>query len=82
MLKQKRFCGYRAYTARAEQLREGYDEVDDKDEEFAHPMNTTIIAGPRKTAQRGRIASHYEFAPHRFCAATALVPAYGRFEMD
>jgi hypothetical protein len=61
MLKQERFRGYGAYTARAEQLREGHQEVDEEDEEFAHPTNTTITAGPRKTARRGRIASHYEF---------------------
>ena len=65
MLKPKRLCGYGAYTTRAEQLREGYQEVDEEDEEFAHPSNTTITAGPRKSAQRGRIASHYEFAPPR-----------------
>jgi hypothetical protein len=52
MLKQKRFCGYGAYTAWAEQLREGYQEVDEEDEEFAHPTNPTSTADPRKTGQR------------------------------
>ena len=64
MLEQKRFCGYGAHTARAEQLREGHQEVDEEDEGFAHEANGSITASTRKTAQRGRIAPHYEFASH------------------
>jgi hypothetical protein len=66
MLEQKRFCGRGAYTARAEQLREGHEEVDEEDEEFAHLANSTITASPCKAARRGRIASRYEFASHRY----------------
>ncbi|MGZ9080025.1 MAG: hypothetical protein ACXW2A_17005 [Burkholderiales bacterium] len=36
--------------------------MDGEDEQFAHAANGTIIANAGNTAQRGRNASHYEFA--------------------
>ena len=36
MLEQQRFCGDGTYATRAEQLREGDQQVDGEDEEFAH----------------------------------------------
>jgi hypothetical protein len=49
--------------------------VDGEDEEFAHGANGTITAGNCKTARRGRIASHYEFAIHKRTRATTEVAA-------
>lgn len=63
MLEQERFCGYGAYTAGAE--REGHQKMDDEDEKIAHGANGTITASACKTARRGRIPSHYEFASYR-----------------
>jgi hypothetical protein len=65
MFEQKRLCGYGAYAARWEQLRDGDQQVHGKDEEFAHGANGTITTSTCKTARRRRIASHYEFASHR-----------------
>ena len=65
MFEQKRLCGDGAYAARAEQLCAGDQQVDGQDDEIAHRANGTIATSGGKTAQRGRIASHYEFAPHR-----------------
>jgi hypothetical protein len=39
--------------------------VDGKDEDFTHRANRAITAGTCKTARRGRVASHCEFATHR-----------------
>ena len=58
MLEQKRFRGDGAYTTWAEQLREGHQEVDGEDQEFAHGANGTITISACKTARRGRIASY------------------------
>jgi len=41
-----------------EQLGEGDQQADGKDEDFSHRANRTITAGTRKTARRVRIASH------------------------
>jgi hypothetical protein len=38
--------------------------VNGEEEDFAHGANGTITNSACKTAQRGRIASHYEFASH------------------
>lgn len=65
MFEQKRLSGDSPYTTRAEQLREGDQQVDGEDEEFAHGANGTITVSACKTARRVRIASHYEFATHR-----------------
>src|SRR5882672_6633980 len=40
--------------------------MDGEDEKFAHGANGTITTGTCKTARRRRIASHCEFAPHRY----------------
>jgi len=48
----------------AEELRNGDQQVDGKEEDFSHRANRTITAGTCKTARRLRIASHYEFATH------------------
>ena len=65
MLEKKRFCGYRAHTAGAEQLQEGDHPMDGENEEFAHRANRTMTASVGKTARRRRIRSYYEFASHR-----------------
>ena len=65
MFQQKRLCGDGSYAARADELRAGDQEVNDEDEQVAHEANGTITTGMCKTARRGRIASHYEFALHR-----------------
>ncbi len=62
MFEQKRLCGDGAYATWAEQLREGDQQVDGEDEEFAHGTNATMIASTRKTAQHTRIPSYCEFA--------------------
>jgi hypothetical protein len=71
MFEQKRLCGDGAYAARAEQLCAGDQQVDGEDDEIAHRANGTIATSGGKTAQRGRIASHYEFAPHSRKALSA-----------
>jgi hypothetical protein len=43
-------------------------QVDGEDDEIARRANGTITTSVCKTAQRGRIASHCEFAPHRHLA--------------
>jgi hypothetical protein len=43
--------------------------VDGEDEDVAHRVERTITAGTCKTARRVRVASHCEFATHRFWAA-------------
>lgn len=63
MFQQKRLRGDGSYAARADELRAGDQEVDGEDEQVALEANGTITTGMCKTARRGRIASHYEFAP-------------------
>ena len=41
VLQQQRLCGDGAYATRAEQLREGHEEVDREDDEVAHVANGT-----------------------------------------
>ena len=65
MFEQKRLRGDGAYPTWAEQLREGNQQVDCEDEEFAHGANATMIARVRKTAPHRRVPSYYEFATHR-----------------
>jgi hypothetical protein len=48
----------------AEELREGDQQVDGKDEDFSHRANRTMSASTCKAARRVRIASHCEFATH------------------
>jgi hypothetical protein len=55
----------RKFGHHADELRAGDQEVDGEDEQVAHEVNGTITTGMCKTARRGRIASHYEFALHR-----------------
>src|ERR1700676_2456167 len=81
VFEQKRLCGDGAYAARAEQLCAGDQQVDGQDDEIAHRANGTIATSGGKTAQRGRIASHYEFAPHTLSRLPTevrgtLVPLY------
>ena len=64
MLEQKRLCGDRSYTTWAEKLREGYEQVNGEDEEFAHGANGTTTAIVCKTARHRRISSYCEFATH------------------
>jgi hypothetical protein len=64
MFQQKRLRGDGSYAARADELRAGDQEVDGEDEQVAHEADGTITTGMCKTARRGRIASHYEFALH------------------
>ena len=65
MLEQQRLGGDGADATGAEELREGDQQVDGKDQDVTHPANRTITAGTCKTARRVRIASHWEFATHR-----------------
>jgi methylmalonyl-CoA mutase cobalamin-binding domain/chain len=65
MFKQKRLCGYGAYTTWAEQLRDGDQQVDGEDQDFAHGANRSMTASARKTAPHRRIPPYYEFATHR-----------------
>jgi hypothetical protein len=53
VLQQQRLCGDGTDATWAEQLREGDEEVDRGDEEFAHVANATILAGDCKTARNG-----------------------------
>ena len=64
MLEQKRLCGDCAYTTWAEQLREGDQQVDGEDQDFAHGANRSMTASARKTAPHRRIPPYYEFATH------------------
>ena len=52
MFEQKRLRGDSAYTTWAEQFREGDEEVDGENEEFARGANRTMTASARKTAPR------------------------------
>jgi len=69
MFEEKGLSGNSPYTTWAEQLREGDQQVDGEDEQFAHGANGTVTASACKTAQRGQIASHYEFATHTLTAS-------------
>jgi len=66
LLEQQRLGGDGADAAGAKELRKGDQQVDGKDEDVSHRANRTITAGTCKTARRVRIASHWEFATHRF----------------
>ena len=65
MLEDQGFCGDGTHATRAEQPREGDEEVDGEDEEFAHEANGTMTAVPRKPVAHTRIPSYYELATHR-----------------
>ena len=69
VLEQQGLGGDGADATGAKELRKGDQQVDGKDEDFTHWANRTISAGPCKTARRVRIASHWEFATHRFDAS-------------
>jgi hypothetical protein len=58
MFEQKGLRGDGAYATWAEQLRDGDQQVDDEDEEFARGANATLIASVRKTAPHRRIPSY------------------------
>ena len=64
VLEQQGLGGNGADAAGAEELREGDQQVNGKDEDFSHRANRTITAGTCRTARRARIASHCEFATH------------------
>ena len=67
MLEQQGFCGDGAYATWAEQLREGDQQVNGEDEEFAHGANGTMTDQcAQDCTARPRLRSHYEFATHRF----------------
>ena len=55
MFEQKRLCGDGTYATWAEQLREGDQQVDGEDEEFAHGANRTMTVSACKTAPHRRI---------------------------
>ena len=63
MLEHQRFCGDGTYATRAERPREGDEEVDGEDEEFAHGANiiTPVIA--RKTARQGLFGLDFTNSP-------------------
>jgi hypothetical protein len=56
MFEQKRFRGDGAYTTWAKQLREGDQQVDGADEEFAHGANRSMTVGVCKTAPHGPVS--------------------------
>ncbi len=58
MFEQKRLRGDGAYATWAAQFREGDQQVDGEDEEFAHGVNATMITSVRKTARHRRIPSY------------------------
>ena len=62
VLQQQGLCGDGTDTTWTEQLREGDEEVDEEDGEFAHGANRTMATIPRKTAPRRWIPSYCEFA--------------------
>ena len=74
MFEQNRFCGHGAYATGAEQLRKCDQQVDGEYDEVAHRANATITTSTCKTAHRGRIASHYESAPHAVKRQPARTP--------
>ena len=53
VLQQQRLCGDGTDATWAEQPRQGDEEVDREDEDFAHVANATILAGGCKTARKG-----------------------------
>ena len=65
VLEQQGLGGDGADATGAEELRNGDQQVDGKDEDFSHRANRTTAAGARKTARGVRVASHYQFATHR-----------------
>ena len=71
VLQQQRLGGDGADATGAKELREGDQQVDDKDEDFSHRANRTTAAGARKTARSVRIASHCEFATHTWSTNSA-----------
>jgi len=66
VLEQQGLGGDGADATGAEELRNGDQQVDGKDEDFSHRVERTITANACKTARGVRIASHCEFAIHRF----------------
>jgi hypothetical protein len=54
----------------AHQLREGDQQVDGEDQDFAHGANRSMTASARKTAPHRRIPPYYEFATHTVFART------------
>jgi hypothetical protein len=64
MLEQKRFCHDGAQATGAQQCEKGDQQVDGKDEEFAHEANRTITTNARKTPPHTQIPSYCEFAIH------------------
>ena len=65
MLEQQRLGGDGADATGAEELREGDQQVDGKDEDLSHRANRTMTASACKTARGVWISSDYEFATHR-----------------
>jgi len=65
VLEQQGLGGDGADATGAEELRNGDQQVDGKNEDVAHRVERTITAGTRKTARRVWISSDYEFATHR-----------------
>lgn len=72
MFEEKRLSSDGPYATWAEQLREGEQQVDGENEEFAHGTNGTIQGSTCKTARRVRIKSHYEFATHKSATGVPL----------
>jgi len=70
VLEQQRLGGDGADAAGAQELREGDQQVDGKDEHFSHRASRTMTASACKAARHVRIASHREFATHRSARLT------------
>ena len=63
MLEQQRFCGDGTDATWAEEFREGDQQVDGEDEEFAHGCNGTMPAVLRKTARKRGLALRFTNSP-------------------
>ena len=79
MFEQKRLCGDGADATGAKELRDGDQQVDGEDQDFTHGVNATMVASACKTAPRGRIASHYDFATHRLALGRLTIADVGCF---
>ena len=82
MFEQKRFSYDPARSARAEEFREGHEQMDRHEEQIAHELETILPANLHKTAPRRRFMPNLPIRhPHvqlRHCwAIQTEIPQYG-----
>ena len=63
MLEQQRFRGDGTCTTRAEQFREGDEQVNRQEEQYAHESNATMTATMCKTARQRLRALNFANSP-------------------